>query len=304
MRPVDSRQLAALRIVFGLLAIFYFVERMPFSWLYLSSSGWLDDEIFRNSFSGLIRLPLVFQYWPTLLGLFLLFISSAALMTIGFAARITTVITWIGLFVIENQNPLMQVRGTEGLRLIIFFLMFSETGGRWSIDAWLYSFRRKETSPWWPYFLIRTQIVLAFVLAGISKAASPYWIEGDALVYLLLNPETSALAPVTVADFSVIFFPLSSIVSRFWVVFEIAFPFLALVPLLKTAVLKVAAVAFVVAFLVLQMSWVPLMALAMLTGLLGPVQVKDIEKRALKLWARIKEKRQRSGTRAVALTKE
>lgn len=282
-KPVDNRQYAALRIIFGFLSCWYFLERLPFVWLYLSSGGWLNDAVFSESFSTLFRLPLVFQYWPTLVGLFLVFILSSILWMLGIWSRATGLVTWMGLLVVENQNPLMGFPGAEILRLVVLPLLFVPTGGAWSLETWFHPYlERRQASPI-PLFLIRVQVVALFVLSGYSKLQSQYWLEGDALVYLLLNPTISRLPPVWVADFSWFFIPLSAVVSRFWMFFEVLFPILIIFPIIRRPVANFASMLILGSLLFFRLSWLPLALMSLLVAFLTVAEIKQIEAKVIEL---------------------
>lgn len=257
-QPVDVRKYAILRIAFGFLATWYFFERLPFAWLYLSSGGWLNDQAYHEAFATAIRLPVVFQYWPTLLGLFFVFLGASLSWMVGFGTRFAGIVTWIGLLVVENQNPLLGFPGAEILRLVVFPLLFVPTGGRWSLDSWFHSYLRKDWASPIPLTLVRVQVIAAFWLMGYAKLQSQYWIEGNALVYLLMNPTVSRFSPVTVADFSWFFFPLSSVVSRFWMAFELIFPILMIFPILRRIVGNIASGLIFASLLIMKLGWLPL----------------------------------------------
>lgn len=275
--PVDVRQYAALRISFGFLAAWFFLERMPFVWLYLSSGTWLGEAVFKEGFNTVVHLPIVFQYWPSLLGLFVLFICSSVCWMLGLWTRTTGILTWVGLVVVENQNPMMGFPGSELLRLMVLPLLFIPAGGQWSLDAWFYRYQRRDVASPVPLVLLRIQVVMVFVLSGYSKFQSQYWLEGDALVYLLMNPTISRLSPVTVAEFSWFFFPLSSLASRFWMIFETLFPILILFPLLRRPVLNIASILILISLLLMKLSWLPLGQLSLLIAFFQLSEIRQIE---------------------------
>jgi hypothetical protein len=281
--PIDVRQYAVLRVIFGFLSCWYFLERMPFAWLYLSSGGWLVNASFQESFSTLLRLPLVFQYWPSLLGLFIVFILSSIGWMLGYWTRWTGIITWLGLIFIENQNPLMGFPGAELLRLMVLPLLFAPAGGRWSLDAWFHPYQARQTANPIPLFLMRVQVVMIFLLSGYSKFQSQYWLEGDALVYMLLNPTISRIPPVWVADFSWFFIPLSAVVSRFWMFFETLFPILIIFPIIRRPVANFASILLLLSLVLFKLSWLPLALMALLVAFFTRVEVRQLELKVIEL---------------------
>ncbi len=282
-RPVDVRQYAALRAIFGFLSCWYFIERMPFVWLYLSSGGWLSDAVFSESFTTLFRLPVVFQYWPTLVGLFMVFILASLFWMLGIWTRWTGIVTWVGLVAIENQNPLMGFPGSEILRLVVLPLLFVPTGGMWSLDTWFHPYMQKKTASPIPLFLIRVQVIALFVLSGYSKLQSQYWLEGDALIYLLLNPTVSRIPPVWVAEFSWFFIPLSAVVSRFWMFFEVLFPILLIFPIIRRPVANFASILILCSLRMMRLSWQPLSLMSLFVAFFTLPEIRQIEVRAAEL---------------------
>lgn len=278
-RPVDVRQYAALRVIFGFLSCWYFIERMPFVWLYLSSGGWLNDAVFSESFSTLFRLPLVFQYWPTLVGLFMVFIFSSLFWMLGIWSRWTGIVTWIGLLAIENQNPLMGFPGAEILRLVVLPLLFVPTGGMWSLDTWFHPYMARTTASPIPLFIIRTQVIALFILSGYSKFQSQYWLQGDALMYLLLNPTISRIPPVWVAELSWFFIPLSAVVSRFWMFFEMLFPILIIFPIIRRPVANFASILILASLLLMKLSWLPLALMSLFVAFFTIPEIRHVEVR-------------------------
>jgi hypothetical protein len=279
--PVDVRQYAALRVIFGFLSCWYFLERMPFAWLYLSSGGWLDNASFQESFSTLFRLPLVFQYWPSLVGLFCVFILAAFGWMLGYWTRWTGIVTWLGLVLIENQNPLMGFPGAELLRLIVLPLLFVPAGGMWSLDSWFFPYQTRRTATPIPLFLIRVQVVMIFLLSGYSKFQSQYWLEGDALVYMLLNPTVSRIPPVWVADLSWFFIPVSAVVSRFWMFFETLFPILIIFPIIRRPVVNFASILILLSLVLFKLSWLPLGLMSLLIAFFKLSEIRQLERKII-----------------------
>ncbi|EFQ83615.1 hypothetical protein HMPREF0063_11278 [Aeromicrobium marinum DSM 15272] len=152
--------------------------------------------------------------WPEFLGLFqqlsgpafdlayvVTILFGLALM-VGFSTRASTIMTlflWMSLYV---TDPFVGSGGDSVLRMVLFYLCFTDAGRVWSVDARLRS-RRGEVRPWFPVWfpatlhnlatiLIIHQVVMVYVASALWKVQSSVWLDGTAVYFPL---QTDAYSP-------------------------------------------------------------------------------------------------------------
>jgi len=166
---LDLRSLAFFRIGLGLLVLGLFAQLAP------------GFEVFYCHLAVHVVSNLVLEivFWS--LPLF------AVLLLTGFLTRISTLLCWLEVIVLQQANPQILQGGDVLLRLLLFWSLFLPLGAVWSVDAW----RRKEVvQPWflttklasWAFTL---QIVMVYWSAALLKS-DPLWNQnGNALFYAL-----------------------------------------------------------------------------------------------------------------------
>lgn len=152
--------------------------------------------------------------WPAFLGLFkqlsgtafdlayLATIGFGVLLMIGLYTRASTFMTlflWMSLYV---SDPFVGSGGDAVLRMVMFYLFFTDAGRRWSIDARLRA-RRGDVRPLMPEWfsatlhnlamiLIIHQVVMVYVGSAFWKVQSEVWKNGTAVYFPL---QTDAYSP-------------------------------------------------------------------------------------------------------------
>ncbi len=152
--------------------------------------------------------------WPAFLDLFkqadgLLFdlayaatIVFGLLLMVGLYTRASTIMTlfmWLSLYV---ANPFVGSGGDAILRMVLFYLAFTDAGRQWSIDARLRAARGgvKPLMPSWfsatlhnlAVILIIHQVVMVYVASAFWKLQSTVWRDGTAVYFPL---QTDAYSP-------------------------------------------------------------------------------------------------------------
>ena len=134
---------------------------------------------------------------------YLLVVLSCIALMVGVFTRfttITTVILWTSVYV---ANPYVGSGGDAVLRMVLFYLCFTNAGKVWSVDAWLEErrgIRRNRLAPPWvsatlhnlAVVLMIHQIVMVYVGSALWKVQSPVWRDGTAVYYPL---QTEAYSP-------------------------------------------------------------------------------------------------------------
>ncbi len=152
--------------------------------------------------------------WPAFLGLFkqvdghlfdlvyLVTIVFGILLMVGLYTRASAVMTlflWLSLYV---SDPFVGSGGDAVLRMVLFYLCFTDAGKRWSVDARLRSARGgvRPLMPEWftatlhnlAVILIIHQVVMVYVGSAFWKLQSTVWRDGTAVYYPL---QTDAYSP-------------------------------------------------------------------------------------------------------------
>lgn len=145
----------------------------PFTWIFAETDG-----------------PAVFSLKYVLLA------ALAVAFTVGWRTRIVTPVLMIALASMMRLNPLADDAGDNLIRILLLFLCFADTAGRWSVDA-----RRRSrpghrallpTPPWLgtlfhnvALLAVAAQVFIVYMTSGLSKVQGDMWQEGVGLYYPL-----------------------------------------------------------------------------------------------------------------------
>ena len=183
---VDTRSLAAFRILLGLIIVCDVAIRLVDVPFFLSDAGALPVSVWRevdkpawgwsvHALSGSAG----WQY--LLLGLQ----GLAALgLTCGWRTRWTAVLTWVLLISLQTRNGQILQGGDVLLRCLLFWGLFLPLGARWSLDA-----RRNgpgpdsDCSP--ASFALLLQLGLVYLFTGLLKWDPAWYSQGTAVWYAL-----------------------------------------------------------------------------------------------------------------------
>jgi hypothetical protein len=185
--PLDLFRVAA-----GLLACAYFVDLLREASDF-SHPGGLIDHALSQELHWFTRLSLLqpgvsAAAIDALLGVGVL---SAALLAAGVGPRWCAAICFIIAVSVQRWNFLVYYADDMVIQLILFWLMFLPTGttlhlGRWRRrlpDAW-----RETHVPALQLKLFLANVLLVYLVAGITKLTSPMWLSGTALYAILKLP--------------------------------------------------------------------------------------------------------------------
>jgi hypothetical protein len=200
LHDVDARQYAALRIVFGVLAMASILTGFSESTFYYSDEGWLPVRhavglVHRMDWSLLftITTPLGVKVF------FLFAVVTSLAMTVGFFSRTATWATFVCLVSLQVRDRYFLNGGDTVVRVILFYLGFSRCGLAWSVDSLRRRYRPegKERLPAFappakerlagnlPLRLIQIQMCIVYFTSGLAKLHGIEWIDGDALRHVL-----------------------------------------------------------------------------------------------------------------------
>jgi vitamin K-dependent gamma-carboxylase len=172
--PVDGASLAVFRILFGAIMIWEV-------WRYFSN-GWIAryfiDPTFHFTFYGFGWVqPWAGDgmYWH-----FALLGALAACIMLGLGYRIVTPLFFLGftyVFLLEQARYLNHFYFVSLLALLLSVVPAHRV---WSLDAWLSKERWSPTVPTWSLWLLRIQVGVVFVGAGVAKLNGD-WLRGQPL---------------------------------------------------------------------------------------------------------------------------
>jgi hypothetical protein len=190
IRPIDIASLAAFRIIFGLVMFGGIVRFLL--------SGWIEPMYgasdFRFSYPGFDwiepwSVPGMYLHYGVLAALALAIAAGAwhrivtPLFTVGFAyGQLIDVTNYL------NHHYLVVLLG--GLLAVL------PAHRHWSVDAWRRPDLRLTVVPAWTVWLVRFQIGVVYVFAGLAKAQPDWLIHAQPLnVWLSARVDTPVIGP-------------------------------------------------------------------------------------------------------------
>jgi Vitamin K-dependent gamma-carboxylase len=206
-KPIPPHIYALLRIGFGVSGLAILVIRADLSLLWDLDQGLVP---FHRGWVDLKTWLLVND--PTGLAGRVAFLSSSAIflaMTLGLWTRVTVPLSFAAVMLQFGWNSLPMSGGDLVLRVFLFCLLWTDCGTVWSLDA--RRARRRQggasDSPHeWPAIaplrLIRFQLALIYLSAGLWKLGSDEWRDGSAVYYVLNSNLFQRFPGVLTADFA------------------------------------------------------------------------------------------------------
>ncbi len=162
-KPVSIAPLVVFRIGFGLLMFF---SLFRFWW-----RGWINELYVTPSFH--------FTYWgfgwvkplgeAGMYILFFIILLSSLLIALGFLYRIATVFFFLGFTYVELIDVTTYLNHYYFISLVAFILIWLPANRRCAIDSLLYPSIRRLTIPAWCINILRFQMAVVYVFAGLAK---------------------------------------------------------------------------------------------------------------------------------------
>jgi vitamin K-dependent gamma-carboxylase len=172
--PIDGASLAVFRILFGAIMTWEV-------WRYFSK-GWIEryfiEPRFHFTYFGFDWV----EPWPGN-GMYWHFAALGALaicIMLGLGYRIVTPLFFLGftyVFLLEQARYLNHFYFVSLLALLLSIVPAHRV---WSLDAWLSKDRWSPTVPTWSLWLLRIQVGVVFVGAGVAKLNGD-WLRGQPL---------------------------------------------------------------------------------------------------------------------------
>jgi vitamin K-dependent gamma-carboxylase len=181
--PTDAAALAAFRAVFGLVLCVSLLRFLAF--------GWVDELLLRPRF--------LFKYWffpwaePLAPGpmhaLFWALAALSACMAAGFLYRASVVLLLVGFTYVQLLDVTNYLNHYYLVVLLLALSAVMPLGRAYSVDARLFARRRVSHVPAWCTYLLRFQVGVVYVYAGLAKANAD-WLLGAQPLNLWLSGRT------------------------------------------------------------------------------------------------------------------
>jgi len=131
--------------------------------------------------------------WLTEVAVLASVIAGVALL-LGWHTRTACILTFVLWALMIDASPILRSGAEDVVRLVLFYLCFSDSGAAWSLDE--RRARRRDRSerphPWFTILLnnaavvlIAHQIVMIYVGSALWKFDGPAWLDGTAVYYPL-----------------------------------------------------------------------------------------------------------------------
>lgn len=168
---LDTRALAAWRILLGILIIIDLCTNMTWLRAFYSDAGILPTDVLQSLYptENLRSIHNISWSERYVLCIFLIHLWFAFALTIGYKTRVATIATWALLLSLHARNPMILNGGDFVLKMLLFWGMFLPWWARWSIDAIRYKQdpAQQYVGPWTVALL--TQLCLIYILSAVLK---------------------------------------------------------------------------------------------------------------------------------------
>jgi hypothetical protein len=117
--------------------------------------------------------------------LFAWLLGAFTAMTLGLRSDLAVFLCFAGLVVQAHWNTLPLSSAHQVMTVLVFCLLWAETGSVWSLDARWRRVAPRASQPAWPLWLMRCQIAIVYLSSGLHKLGSPAWRDGTAVHWAL-----------------------------------------------------------------------------------------------------------------------
>ena len=189
--PVSPIPIALFRVVYGVLVIATLILLRP-DWLaWYGPHAWVSLSTMHKLETGtrLNLFALIPQTDAWIETFFWIFLSSAALLTIGFLTRLNSLFVFLCLASIQQRNLYITHGGDTFLRVAGFFLILAPAGAAISVDRLIRMWRGKEGAnieprPPWAQRMIQLELALLYFATFCWKLKGAPWLQGTAMFYI------------------------------------------------------------------------------------------------------------------------
>jgi hypothetical protein len=172
-KQVSIAPLVTFRIVFGLL-MFFSIAR--FWW-----RGWIDTIYVQPRFHFTY---LGFEWVQPLgsTGMYVLFgaiLLATLLISLGLFYRIAAIVFFLGFTYVELIDVTTYLNHYYFISLVAFLLIWLPANRSYAMDVWLKRVEPKATVPAWTIGIVRFQMAVVYVFAGLAKLNTDWLIDAQ-----------------------------------------------------------------------------------------------------------------------------
>ena len=211
---VDTRALAAVRILLGLTLLGDLLYRALYFEMFYTDSGVYPlstAEVSYTQFNGWSLHLLSGELWVQQL-LFVLAGLFAVAFVLGYRTRLVGFVSLVLLFSLHGRNPAVLNGGDRLLRVLLLVALVTPLGERWSIDALRRGSARRTVASFGTAALL-AQPLAVFVANAIEKHQGEHWYTGDGLEIAMRNDTMSIFLGDILTDFP----ELMTLLNYMWV---------------------------------------------------------------------------------------
>lgn len=188
--PTDAASLAALRVLFGVAMLGSIARYFAYGWI----ERFYVLPRFHFTYWGFGWVEPLPAAWMT--AVFVVLAVAALCIAIGLAYRFAAAVFFV-LFtyvhLLDVSNYLNHYYLVSLLALLLCVLPLHRAC---SVDAWLRPSIRRATLPAWMLWLLRTQVGLVYVFAGLAKLHPDWLLHGQPLgIWLHARTDTPVIGP-------------------------------------------------------------------------------------------------------------
>ncbi len=196
-QQVDASSLVFFRVTFGVIMLIECWRYYDHGWI---ERYYMDPEFFFTyyGFGWVTPLPADGMYW-----LFGLLALLSLCVTVGLFYRATSVLLWLVFTYVFLLDQARYLNHFYFASLLLFLLALAPAHRAVSIDVWLRGGRRSGTVPWWSIWVLRAQMEVMLILAGLVKV-NPDWLRLEPLgMWLARRSNAPLIGPLLEQDWVV-----------------------------------------------------------------------------------------------------
>lgn len=222
---IDTRSLAAFRIVAALLIIVDVLLRSRNFHFYYTDDGIVTQEVaMRYLPEDAVSVFFLTNDTTLIAGLFALHALFAVVLLVGYKTRLATALSFLFVISLDHHNPFVLSYADTLFRMLLFWALFLPLGERWSIDAHQRNRSPRTAVASLPAAAIMLQMVYMYAVNAMHKFPSPLWQSGEAAIVVMGIDEMTFL----LGDVMRTFPTLLQIGGRTWFYALLAAPLLIL----------------------------------------------------------------------------
>ena len=176
--------LAVFRVLFSLTMIFFFSSRFPDLKFFYSQEGIMPVEYLRT-LPQMRYIFSIFYYWESIPFLYVCHVALIVflvLLALGLFTRAAAIFSYFMMLMFANRNPTAMFGVDMISAYYFFYLMFTDAGARWSLDAKRNASTNQGTTVGFvAYRLMQIQLCVVYGYSGLEKLKGVRWWDGSAM---------------------------------------------------------------------------------------------------------------------------